>query len=90
LPPYDEFTVAYKDRSAARDPAFPDDPFLILGPVIVVDDRLVGSWKRTFTKGAVSITMNLFAPLSDGQRAAVEQAAQRYGGFLGLPVSLVS
>jgi hypothetical protein len=90
LPPYDEFTVAYKDRSAARDPAFPDDPFLILGPVIVVDDRLVGSWKRTFTKGAVSITMNLFAPLSDGQRAAVEQAAQRYGRFLGLPVSLVS
>jgi hypothetical protein len=86
LPPYDEFTVAYKDRSAALDPAFPNDPFLILGLVIVVDGRLVGSWKRTLTKDAVVVSLRLFAPLDGEQQAAVAQAAARYGRFVGLPL----
>lgn len=88
LPPYDEFTVAYKDRSAMADPAFAGsaDPFVILGPVIVMDGRIVGSWKRTLTRDAVSLAFSLSVPLSEPQRAALEQAAERYGNFLGLPV----
>jgi hypothetical protein len=88
LPPYDEFTVAYKDRSAALDPAFPNDPFTILGPVIVVDGRLVGTWKRTLSKDRAVVNLRLFAPLDAAQQAAVEQAAARYGRFLGLPVEI--
>ncbi len=88
LPPYDEFTVAYKDRSAALDPAFPNDPFTILGPVIVVDGRLVGTWKRTLSKEAVAVSLRRFAPLDATQQAAVEQAATRYGRFLSLPVEI--
>lgn len=85
LPPYDEFTVAYKDRSAALDPAFPTDPFAILGPVVVVDGRLVGTWKRTLGRAAVTVALTLYAPLSPAERAAVERAVVRYGAFLGLP-----
>lgn len=86
LPPYDEFTVAYKDRSAALDPAFPSDPFAILGPVIVLDGRIVGVWKRTLGKAAVTVALRLYASLGAEQRTALEQAVARYGAFIGLPV----
>lgn len=85
LPPYDELTVAYKDRSAVLGPDAPSDPFVILGPVVVLDGRVVGSWKRTLLKGEVVVTLRAFASLGDEQRATVEQAAQRYGAFIGLP-----
>ncbi len=88
LPPYDEFTVAYKDRLAILDPAFPADPFTILGPVIAVDGRLVGSWKRTPTKDAMTLKFTLFASLSGERHAALAQAAERYGRFLGLSVAI--
>lgn len=88
LPPYDEFTVGYKDRRAALDPAFPNDPFTILGPVIVVDARLVGTWKRALGKDGVVISLSYFVSLDGERQAAVEQAAARYGRFLGLPVEV--
>jgi hypothetical protein len=85
LPPYDEFTVAYKQRDDLRDPAFPDDPFAILGPVIVVDGRVAGTWKRTLTKDAAILTVTLYTPLGSQQRAALAEAVARYGAFVGLP-----
>lgn len=88
LPSWDEFTVAYRDRSALLHPAFPQDSFIVLGPVIVVDGRLVGSWKRNITKGAVTVTCTLYAPLSADDQEALEQAVGRYGRFLGLPAKL--
>ncbi|MGH2502524.1 MAG: winged helix DNA-binding domain-containing protein, partial [Ktedonobacterales bacterium] len=57
LPQYDEYTVAYRDRSAALHPAFPADPFLILAPVLVVDGQVVGSWKRTLARDAVTLAI---------------------------------
>lgn len=90
LPPYDEFTVAYRDRSALLDPALPAsaDPFTILGPILVVDGRMAGSWKRTLARDVVTLSITLFTPLDAERRAAVEQAAQRYGRFLGAPVTV--
>lgn len=88
LPSWDEFTVAYRDRSALVHPAFPKDSFIVLGPVIVADERLVGSWKRTSTKSAVTVTCTLYAPLSADDQEALEQAVARYGRFLGLPAKL--
>ncbi len=88
LPQYDEYTVAYRDRSALRHPAFPPDPFLMLGPVLVVDGQVVGTWKRAVAKDAVTLTVTHYAPLSAGQRAGLERAGQRYGRYLGLPARL--
>jgi hypothetical protein len=88
LPPYDEFTVAYKDRDAVVHSSVPADPFVILGPVIVLDGRVVGLWKRSLGKGAVVVSLTAFASLGGAERAAIEQAAQRYGAFLGLPAVL--
>ncbi len=89
LPPYDEYTVAYGDRRAIlRTEGAPTDPFVILGPVIVVEGQLVGSWKRTLTRDAALLTLTLFVPLDGERRALIEQAAACFGRFVGLPVVL--
>ena len=49
LPPFDEFTVGYKDRSAAlhrRDAGYAQSGAMI-GPVVVVNGMVVGTWKRS-------------------------------------------
>jgi Winged helix DNA-binding domain len=92
LPPYDEYLIAYKDRSAALDaalwnPIATRDPFVA---PIVLDGRVVGGWKRTVGKDAVSITLDLLERLSRVDARLVDDAAQRYAAFLGLMVSLGS
>jgi len=83
LPPYDEYTVAYKDRSAILDPAYAQQTGYGIGPTIVVDGQIVGTWKRTFNKDAVVITSDLFTTLSEAQNRAIATAAARYSRFVG-------
>jgi len=87
LPPFDEYTVAYKDRSAVLDPAHGRvmSGNGIFYPVIVVDGQVAGTWKRVFKKGSVEITLSPFAPLKKKERQAAALAAERYGDFLGKP-----
>lgn len=88
LPPYDEYTVAYKDRDAVLDPAYAKQAGNgIFSPVIVLDGRIVGTWKRSFKQHTVIMTAQPFSPLSETERHALEAAARRYGKFLGMPVS---
>ncbi len=88
LPPFDEYIVAYKDRSAVLDPARGGlmSSNGIFYPVIVLDGRVAGTWKRAFKKGSVVITLSPFAPLKKKERQAVAAGAERYGAFLGMPV----
>lgn len=91
LPAFDEYTVAYRDRGAVLDSSHA--PLVnagggILSPVVVVGGRVVGTWKRELKKDSVVISTNLFAPLKASGRRAVDEAAQRYGEFLGLPAAL--
>jgi hypothetical protein len=85
LPAYDEFTVAYRDRSAFLDPAFFEVALHGIGYSVIIDGRMVGTWKRTLSRNDVRISVSAFAPLSQEQRDAVEVAAERYGRFIGLP-----
>jgi hypothetical protein len=90
LPPFDEYTVAYKDRSAVLDPAQGGSISGngIFYPVIVLDGQVAGTWKRVVKKGSVVIILSPFAPLKKKERQAVAAAAERYGAFLGLPAVL--
>lgn len=90
LPPFDEYTVAYRDRSAVLDS--PQRRLVsvngIFHPAIVLDGQVAGTWKRAFKKGSVVITLSPFAPLKKKERQAVAVAAERYGAFLGMPTIL--
>jgi hypothetical protein len=86
LPAYDEYTVAYKDRGLLLAPG--NTPlragFGLLGPVVLLDGRVVGSWKRRLTKQSVSIDVKLMRKLNGAERAALEAARGRYAAFLGV------
>jgi hypothetical protein len=84
LPAYDEYTVAYKDRSAVLDPAYAEQTGNgIFNPTIAVDGQIVGTWKRTFKKDGVAITQDLFTLLSEAEKQAIATAVERYGRFIG-------
>ena len=91
LPGYDEYLLSYKDRTASLDLRHAKKLGAgngFLSP-IVINGQVVGTWRRTFKKGAVVIEANLFAPLSATARRALVAAAGRYGQFLGMPVVLM-
>jgi hypothetical protein len=93
LPAWDEYTVAYRDRSAVLDPAYASLVNAgggVLKPVVVVRGRVVGSWQRTLRKAAVAVTAAPFARLGREDARAVSAAARRYGEFLGLSGELAS
>jgi hypothetical protein len=89
LPPFDEYTVAYKDRRAVIDPAYNGRLSNLLSPVIVVDGQGVGTWTRTIGRGKVSIKTVPFTKFSGAEKLAIEEAAGRYGDFLGLGVEMM-
>jgi len=91
LPAYDEYTVAYRDRSAVLDSSYAkraDSGYGIASPTMVLNGRVVGTWKRTLKKGSVIITPNPFTRLKKAEERAFAVAARQYGAFLGLPAVL--
>jgi hypothetical protein len=92
LPLYDEYLIAYKDRSAAVDPSRwrpawsrDRDPF---SAPIVVNDYVVGGWRRIVKQEKVVVVATPFAPLNKGDRSAVADAARAYSTFLGVELEL--
>jgi hypothetical protein len=87
LPPFDEYLVAYRDRSASLDAAY--QPRVVPGgngifnPIVVTDGRVTGLWKRMFKKDSVIMTFSPFTSWNDAQAHAIAAAAERYGRFVG-------
>ena len=73
LPGFDEYTVAYRDRSAVVDPRFAARASAggMLHPLVVVDGRVAGTWRRA--RHVVAVTP--WRALSPGERRAVEEEA---------------
>lgn len=89
LPAYDEYTVAYRDRSAVLNPSDAGRARNgIFGPIIVINGRVAGTWRRALKKDKVVITLSTFAKLTRAEARAVAAAADRYGEFLGASVAL--
>jgi hypothetical protein len=89
LPPYDEYTVAYKDRSAIAQPSVADAVRGgVFAPVVVVDGKVVGIWRRRPTRRALEISVELMLPVAAAHQRALAAAAERLGRFVGLPVAL--
>ena len=93
LPNYDEYVVGYTDRRAIFDPTHLPKLDSRVNPlfnyVIVLDGHIAGTWKRTFKKNAVVMTLSLFTPLSEAETEAVTRAAHRYAQFLNPSTELL-
>ena len=77
----DEYLVAYADRSAACDSVRAD---AIFANTVVLDGRVVGTWKRTMTAQAIGVDVTLFGRVP---KAALEREVQRFGAFHGRSAS---
>lgn len=85
LPPYDEYMVAFKDRSAALDGEdLRESRYGIFGPNLLVNGKIIGAWQRKVKKSEMHIELMPTRQLLDAERAALEDAAERYARFFGL------
>ncbi|MHB0970208.1 MAG: winged helix DNA-binding domain-containing protein [Thermoanaerobaculia bacterium] len=86
LPPFDEYSVGYRDRSAILAPEHAKKVNAgggFLSAIVVVDGLVAGTWKRRVTGSALQIELSLFRSLTAPERARLEKAADRYRRFLG-------
>ncbi|SDD22583.1 Winged helix DNA-binding domain-containing protein [Mucilaginibacter pineti] len=83
LPAFDEFAIAYKNRDAIVNSKYLQQARrVIFDPAIVVDNQVVGTWKRTVKTTTVNVSLNLFGKLNIAQTKAVEQAINWYKKFM--------
>jgi hypothetical protein len=92
LPAYDEFLIGYRDRSPAlsvdaRKTAISSNGFF--RPVILVDGRAAGIWKRTINGDDILVEASLFRTFGKDDRRLVETAVRKYGRFLGKTADLI-
>jgi hypothetical protein len=93
LPNYDEYFIGFKDRSAigevVRQANIPEYESALIGNVIVLNGQLVGGWRRTLSKKEVLVETTLIPKLGKAEKQLIEDAAERFGRFLNLPVSIL-
>jgi Winged helix DNA-binding domain len=78
LPPFDEYTVAYKHRDDIIDPAFAKRVNAgggMLNAVVVANGRVVGTWKRA------GMQISLFRALTRSEERALRNEIARYERF---------
>ncbi|HRF48994.1 MAG TPA: winged helix DNA-binding domain-containing protein [Anaerolineales bacterium] len=88
---FDEYVAGYRDRRAICPPRYwkvLEGLGNALHHILVIDGQIVGTWRRTLTKTAVEIELAPLRRLSAGEKRAVKAEAERFGGFLGLPVEI--
>jgi hypothetical protein len=90
LPGFDEYLLGYKDRSAVLRAEYtqkiiPGNNGVFM-PTIIIDGQIAGTWKRTIKNKGIDIEFNLFEPLEDMEESIIK-TAQRYCGFMGLPLA---
>ncbi len=87
---YDEYVMGYSQSRhylGGTAPYFPEDN----GPmhVVLLDGRLAGWWRHSFSGGACELDVRMNRPATAEQQAALEAEAERYGRFLGMETKLV-
>ncbi|HEX3251105.1 MAG TPA: winged helix DNA-binding domain-containing protein [Pyrinomonadaceae bacterium] len=70
LPAFDEYFVAYKDRPAGPGVTNWD----LLGPTVIINGKVVGTWKRD----ATTVNLNILRPVNKSEQRAIDKAVKRY------------
>jgi hypothetical protein len=84
LPAYDEFVIAYTDRSACLRPAYRDRTISrngVFWPLIIRRGRVEGIWKRTTRKSDMAIDVDYFGRPSRMLEQEVSREWKRLASF---------
>jgi len=91
LPIYDEYLIAYRDRHAVPHGLSTMGGarrFATFQHALVIDGQVAGTWRPERRANGVLVNATAVRRLTRPERAAVDDAARRYGRFLGMPVAL--
>jgi hypothetical protein len=92
LPNYDEYFIAYKDRTAVAEAALfkqaAEAIRFLYGYIAVLNGRLLGGWKRTIEKDRVIVEARLPRALDSDGKAALNAVAKQYSAYMGKPVEV--
>ncbi|MDF7820466.1 winged helix DNA-binding domain-containing protein [Runella sp. MFBS21] len=83
LPAFDEFMVSYKDRTASLSPNKHQEAITgngIFKPIIVVDGKVTGIWKKVISKKQTKVQTSFFD--TDFESDLLEKALKQYIHFL--------
>jgi hypothetical protein len=86
LPPFDEYTVAYKDRTAVLDPVHTKHLNAgggMINAIVVINGRVAGNWKRTLRGTSIDVSVAPFRAFTPRETAALTREAARYAAYLG-------
>ena len=92
LPPFDEYIIAYADRSAlVTDEAKKKNLFDngLFRNVILINGKAAGTWKRVIKKNKMGLELNYFKAPSKSTVALVKKAAKEYGKFIEEKVPVI-
>ncbi len=93
VPAYDEFIISYRDRTDSLESVNNKKAISENGlfrPIIVVNGKVVGIWKRQLKKDKVLVVPEYFRQVTPKEQIQIETAAKRYGQFLNLDTELVN
>jgi hypothetical protein len=82
LPAYDEFTVGYQERSSLMPPGKRLNPMSLLGPIVLVDGQVAGTWKRSLARDSIQLDVKLLRKLVPAEKRALDEEMERYREFL--------
>ncbi|QQS36424.1 MAG: AlkZ family DNA glycosylase [Ignavibacteriales bacterium] len=92
LPAYDEFLISYKDRSASLDKVNSPKTISsngIFRPIMVVDGKVVGIWRRTTSNNRSLIFIKYLTDCDNKIRSKINSLVLNYGIFLGRNTELI-
>ena len=92
LPGFDELMLGYRDRSPSLAPRHanricPGANGMFLA-TLVLDGRVVGTWRRAARGKSVTIEASPFRKLAAADRREFAEPAERYAEYLGVSVAL--
>ena len=83
LPAFDEYLVAYKERTDVLARAYEKESSHGLKPVVLVNGRVTGVWRREIKDGESTIEVSLFEKKGNAVQASLRKQAERYAKFAG-------
>jgi hypothetical protein len=89
---YDEYTIAYKDRSDISEARYIERMISMgnaLTAVIVLNGKVAGTWHRATRNNSVEISVTPFREPDKAEQEALEAEVARYGKFLGMTAVIV-
>jgi hypothetical protein len=88
---FDEYTIAYNDRadlSSGNDIERMIQMGNALTAVVILDGKVVGTWKRKLQKSSVIVDISLFREITGQGKTIIRAAADKYGDFLKLRLEI--